>query len=156
VPDSVYSAGLLISFVFMTSEPFRTPLVEGVKTTFTVQFCSDGTPPRQLSVSVKSPLATMLPNVSVALLLLVIVNGRGGLDVPTGCEPKVRLAGVNATPVPVAENLTVCGLATSLLEITRLPKKYGDAVSAVCGEGENFTLKTQLVPAASELPQLLV
>jgi hypothetical protein len=110
-----------MSLVLRTSVPFRVPLSDGVNTTLIVQLPPARTPEVQLSVSLKSPLAAMLAKVSVEALLLVRVTGMGGLDVPTACEPKFRLAGANVIPVADAENLTVCGLAGSLSQITRLP-----------------------------------
>src|ERR1700733_6183053 len=111
-----------MSFVFSTSVPFRVPVVEGGNTTLIVQLPPPSTPPTQLSVSEKSPLTTMLPpKVNVDALLLVSVTGSGGLDVPTACEPKVRLLGFSKIPVAVADKRTVCGLAGSLSDTTKLP-----------------------------------
>jgi hypothetical protein len=68
--------------------------------------------------------------------------------------PKARLLGERLTAaavlVPVPERLTVCGLPLTLSEMLRV------AVAAPLAEGVKVTLITQLAPAATELPQVLV
>ena len=74
------------------------------------------------------------------------------LRVPTGWLPKARLVGERLTTVvvPVPERLTVCGLplalSVMLTEAVRLPLAAGVKV----------TLMVQLLPAATELPHVLV
>src|SRR5208337_4077367 len=71
---------------------------------------------------------------------------------PTGWLPKARLVDerLTAGAVPVPERLTVCGLplalSVMLTEAVRLPLAVGVKV----------TLMVQLLPAATELPHVLV
>jgi len=72
-------------------------------------------------------------------------------DDPTAALGSVRLVGLTvsgASPVPVS--LTSCGL------VPALSLKVSAPVTAPRLLGLNVTLTVQLVPAASELPQLLV
>lgn len=72
-------------------------------------------------------------------------------DDPTAALGSVRLVGFTvsgASPVPVS--LTSCGL------VLALSLKVSAPVTAPKALGLNVTLTVQLLPAASELPQLLV
>jgi len=91
-----------------------------------------------------------------ALPVLLRVAVSAVLVVPTGWLPKARLVGerpstgaVAVVSVPVPERLTSCGLPRPiqmLIEAVRLP----------LAEGVNFTLIAQLLPAATDLPHVLV
>ena len=87
-----------------------------------------------------------------ALPVLLRVRVWAALVVPTDWLAKVRLVGERLTTAaaPVPERLTVCGLplalSVMLTEAVRLP----------LAEGLNVTLIVQLLPAATELPHVLV
>jgi hypothetical protein len=74
------------------------------------------------------------------------------LVVPTAWFPKGRVVEerLTAGAVPVPDRLTACGLPLALSAMLT------EAVSALAREGLKVTLITQLTPAATELPQVLV
>jgi len=69
-----------------------------------------------------------------------------------GWLPKARLVGerLARAAVPVPERLTVCGLPLALSVILT------EAVRLPLAAGVNVTLIVQLLPPATELPQVLV
>src|SRR5436305_1826137 len=109
--------------------PVRVPDAVGENVTLMAQFPPTANEPPQLSVSAKSPLATMLLMARVAVPVFVSVT-------------------VGAALVPVRP--TVCGLPEALSVTLELPVRVPDAV------GVNVTLMLQFPPDASEPPQLSV
>jgi len=94
VPLSLIFCGLLVESLSVTkTAPVLTPFCVGVKVTSIVQLACGAKACPQLLVCAKSPLATMLAMVNVALPLLVIVAFCGGLVVPTRRGANCRLPG---------------------------------------------------------------
>ena len=134
----------------------RVPGAVGVKLTLTVQLLLAASELAQVVVSAKSP--ALAPEnarplmVRAALPELLNVKAWTELVVPTVWLLKVRLevdsAAAGALPVPL--RLTVCGLPLALSAIPR------EAVRDPVPAGVNVTLRAQLLPAATELPQVLV
>jgi hypothetical protein len=156
VPVSVTVCGLPLALSLTEIDAVRTPAAVGVKTALMVQFPPLATEEPQLLVWEKSPgsapVIVMLEIVSVALPMLNKVIPLTGLLAPTASLGKVTLEvlklTVGAVPVPVSE--AVCGLPAALSLTETVACRVPDAV------GVNVTLIVQLVPSASELPQLLV
>lgn len=114
----------------------------------------------QLFVWLKSPVATMLLTVRVAVPVFVNVTDWGELLLPIKVPPKLRLdppslgkavaesITAGATPTPV--KLTLCGLPAALSAIARTFDRVPSCV------GVNVTLIVQLAPAAREVLQVCV
>ena len=98
------------------------------------------------------PVSARLVILMAALPLLLRVAVCAVLVVPMDTLPKARLVGERPSSgaMPVPERLTVCGLplalSVMLTEAVRLP----------LAAGLNVTLIVQLLPAATELPHVLV
>src|SRR5205807_9154982 len=80
---------------------------------------------------------------------LVSVVGRFLLW-PTCTTPKLKLAGLNATTVPVPVKLTFCGLPGALSAVDNI------AVRDPLWVGLKVMLIVQLAPGATELPHVVV
>src|SRR3974390_1450752 len=94
----------------MVIEPVRAPVAVGVNVTEIEQFPPAATPPRQLLVSAKSPVAAMLANVNGTVLVFVSTIVCGWLVVPTVCTPKSKDEGASVTPVAAAVRRSVVGV----------------------------------------------
>ena len=94
----------------------------------------------------------MLVMLKAALPVLLSVTVWAVLVVPTDWLPKARLVGERGSKgaVPVPERLTVCGLPLALSVMLT------EAVKLPLAAGVNVTLMVQLLPAATELPHVLV
>jgi hypothetical protein len=106
VPLSATVCGLLAALSVMVTAPVRVPVAAGVKVTPKVQKAAGATEAGQLLlVTRKSPPATMLVMVKVAVPVLVKVTVCALLVVPTCWLPKVRLLAdrlaMGITPVPL-------------------------------------------------------
>ena len=119
----------------------------GLKVTLIVQEPSATTLVPQVFVWEKNvePVIVMLLMLSAVLpvLLRVVVS-----VFPT--VPKLRLAGLNSTTVPVPVRLTVCGLPAALSVIDSVPVRVPLCV------GLKVTLMVQLASAARLEPQVFV
>ena len=158
VPVRLTACGLLLALSVTVTFAVRTPVVVGLKLTVMVQLAPAAKLVPQDWLPVKSPalapVRAMLVILSAVLPGLVRVAVCEALVVPTTWLPKLRLAGdkvtVPATVAPVPLRATLCGLpvALSLMlsEALRVPAAAGVKVTAIA----------QLIPAASELPQVLV
>jgi hypothetical protein len=95
------------------------------------------------------PVIVMLPMLSALLpvLLSVVVSV---LELALFTLPKLRLAGLNSTTVPVPVRLTVCGLPAALSVIDNVPFRVALSV------GLKVTLMVQLASAARLEPQVFV
>src|SRR6185437_14099494 len=105
----------------------------------------------QSFASAKSPATARLPSVSWPPPELVSVTACAALDWPCCCAANTRLAGASVTPgiapaTPLPPSKAICGL----------PGASSPTVSAPVVEGRKLTRIAQLVPAASDEPQLLV
>lgn len=135
--------------------PARVPLVVGVKVTLIVQLTPGLTEAPQALVTAKSPLAVTLVILSAAAPVLLSVTAWAGLVDPTAWLAKDRLAGASpaTATMPVPVKLAVWVLPALPLESSvtvRIPLRAPAAV------GLKVTLIVQLMPAATEVPQLLV
>jgi hypothetical protein len=92
--------------------------------------------------------------VKAVLPVLFKVKVCDELVMSIGTFPKAKLAGdrltAGAVLAPVPESVTVCGLPLALSLI------WNEAVAEPAAAGVKTTLKAQLVPAATDVPQLLV
>jgi len=86
--------------------------------------------------------------VSVAVPMLVRVTVLAALVVPTPTELKLKPAGRSLAVVPAPLRGTSCGLPTAL-SVT-----LSAALRIPVAEGLNVTLKVQLAPTASDVPQV--
>ena len=140
----------------MVIAPVRVPAAVGVNFTLIAQCLPAASVAPQVVVSEKSPLATMLVMLSVAVPEFVSVIDFAKLVVLSARLGKVRLVGDKLTagavpddaPVPV--RLTVCGLPLALSVTLIVPVWVPVAV------GVNVTLIVHLPPAATEEPHVLV
>jgi len=130
----------------------RVPVVVGVNVTVSVQLAPDASVLEQLLVCAKSPVAAPMESVVLAVPVFFTATVWLGLVVPTVCEEKVKLDGVNVivTIVPVPVRLTVCGEFEAWSVIKIEPVRVPDAV------GVNVTVSVQLAPGPSDAPQLFV
>ena len=123
-----------------------------MKTTLRLQLAFGAKLLPQVLVSEKSvefvPPTEMLVMLSAALPTFVIVTFFAVLAVPTFTIPKLKLAGISFTAVPVPESATDC--VPSLSAMFNVPACLPVAV------GVNFTDIVQLAPAATLVPQVLV
>ena len=136
--------------------PKRLPMTVGVQVMPRLQKPPAPTPPLQvLLVNAKSPLAVMLPALSVnaAPPVLVKTTVCPALGLPTVCAAKLKLDGfsdTSATAVPVPFRVTVVvGLLSALLLMTRLPTRAPRAV------GVKVRLILQLLAFANVVVQVL-
>lgn len=149
-PLSPTVSGLKALLLKMSSAPLIVALYCGVKVTAIVQLAP---PARELP---QVPPVTEYSALAVALKLIAVVWMFVNVTVPDDDDPtaalgSVRLVGVTvsgSSPVPVS--LTSCGL------VPALSLKVSAPVTAPRALGLNVTFTVQLLPAASELPQLLV
>jgi hypothetical protein len=100
VPDKGMVWGLPAALSVMVRVPLSVPVPLGVNVTEIWQLPPAPTLTPQLLVSPKSPVAEMLLIVSAAPPGLVNVTTCGELVVPTGCEGKVSLLGLELTSAP--------------------------------------------------------
>ena len=156
VPLSATVCGLPLALSLTETDAVRAPATVGVKTALMVQLPPAATDEPQVLVCEKSPgsapVIVMLEIDSVAKPELKRVIPLGALLVPTIWLANVTLVVLkltaDAVAVPVSE--AVCGLPDALSLTETVACRVPDAV------GVNVTLIVQLVPSASELPQLLV
>jgi len=144
--------GLPLALSVMVIAPLRVPTAVGVNITEIVQLAPTLRLFPQVFVWLKSPLARTLLIVRVVVPELVSVTFWALLLVPTCCEAKVRLVGDKPTPgaVPVPLRETISGLSVALSVIVN------DSFRTPVVAGLKLTIRVQLVPAATELPQLFV
>jgi hypothetical protein len=99
------TCGLPEALSLMVTVPVRVPIVVGVKLTVIAQLALTASDVPQVLVWAKSPLATMLVIVSVAVPVLVSVIVCGTLVVPNCWLPNATLVAervaTGAVPVPV-------------------------------------------------------
>src|SRR5208283_2442533 len=140
----------------MFKEAVRLPAAEGVNVTLSVQLPPAASELPQVVVSAKSPGLAPVNAIPLrdraAFPVLFSVTVCAALVVPRFWPLKVRLVGVTpangALPVPV--RLTVWGL------LVPLSVMVNEAVRVPGAVGANVTLRVQVPPAATELPQVLV
>lgn len=132
--------------------PPRDQTAVGAKVTLMVQEDPAARVVMQLLVCVKSPLATTLFTVRLAVPELVIVIGFAALFLPTVTPLKLRLVteSVAAAPTPEPLREAVCGLPVALSEILKV------AVRDPMTVGLKVTLTVQLLPASRVAVQVLV
>lgn len=129
--------------------PVLVPLAVGVNVMLILQLLAAASvDPQVVDETAKSPVVEIVMPVRATDCLLAKVNVLAALVVPTVCDGKVKLVGVNvawAVPVPVSG--TVCGLLFALSVIVIAPVRVPVAV------GVKVTLILQFAPAASVAPQ---
>lgn len=152
VPERLTACGLPAALSVMESVPLRVPEAVGVKVTLMVQWAPAATDDPQLFVCAKSPLAAMLVTLRVAPPVLESVTACAALVVPTVWLVNVRVEGETPATgtLPLPLRLTVCGLPGALSLTLSVPERIPAAV------GVNVTLIEQLLPAATDDPQLFV
>jgi len=98
------------------------------------------------------PMIAMPLIVRVALPVFFSCMPFAPLVLPTFRLPKERLVGFRVTigPKPVPARVTCCGLPVALSVMFMVEERFPSAV------GVNVTLKVQLAPAATVVPQSLV
>lgn len=153
VPVNGTACGLDPALSATDTLALRVPVAVGVNVTVMVQFFFGATEVPHVFVCAKSvgfvPVIVM-PVMAIAVppLALLMVMVCAALVVPTVCAAKVKLVGEKDAAVLVPLSATVWVPAPSV------------SVSVVARWlillGLNVTLIVQLVPAASEFPQLLV
>jgi hypothetical protein len=127
------------------------PVDCGVKVTLIVHLLEAGTEVPQVLVWAKFPVMVMLVMVRAVALLLAKVAVNGALVVPTVVVGNVNEVGETVTPVtPLPLKLTVCGLLLALSVTVTVP------VACPVLVGLKVTEIAQLLPAFTELPQVLV
>src|SRR5215472_13335393 len=151
VPARVMGDNAELLLLLRDNDPLRLPVVVGTKVRLMLQLAPAARLPQEL-VWAKSPVTVIPVMVRGASPLLVRVAGCGVLAVPTSWFVKVRFAGVQeaigACPFParVAEGTALLKSPDTVMLPVRVPRAVGVKV----------TLITQLVPGASEAPQVLV
>jgi len=157
VPESVTTCGLLPAVsVIVICPPEVAPRVVGWKKTTKVQLApgATGTPPVQgeitLGVTTKGPVGIIEVKLRLPDWLFVTVTVCPVLSQPTATLPKSRLAGetvTGATPVPVPESNTTCGLLVPVSVIVICPPEVGPTVV-----GWKRIWMVQLAPGATGTP----
>lgn len=158
VPVSATDCGLPAALSATVTVPLIVPADFGSKSSVMVQLAPTAIDPLHGLTSAvpiaKSALAVMLVMLSAAEPVLVRVTFCVALDVPTGCEPKLKLAGeklaTGAGVMPVPVSATTCGLPAALSMMLI------DPVRAPATDGVKVTLIVQLAPGASVEPQMVV
>jgi len=113
LPDSDTASGELVALLVIFSAPLRVPSAVGENFIVTLNFFFDAiVGPHPLMLE-KSPVATMLANVTAAVLVLVITTRFGllVLPAPNTTFPRLRLCGDTASEpsgVGVAVGVGVC------------------------------------------------
>ena len=133
--------------------PLRDHAAVGLNVTVILQDDPAGTcAVLQLSVSEKSPVASMLLTVKLAFPELVTVTAFVALLLPINTPLKLRLVGdsVTAGAVPVPLKATLCGLPAALSVTLTVDVRVPVLV------GVNTTLIVQLALLASVDPQVFV
>lgn len=156
-PLSATVCGLPGALSVTVSDADRVPVADGVNVTEIVHVDAlPATVAQPELVSAKSPafvpVMAMLVMVSVDCKALVRVRVCGLLAVPTAGLVKARLGGLNTTADAVAVPVKVkdCVVGVALSVIVSVP------LAAPALAGVNVTLRAQLLPAATEVPQVLV
>src|ERR1700722_914704 len=150
VPVRLTFCGLWKSLSAMLKVPVRAPVAVGVNVMLTMQLAAGASGLTQVLVWAKSPVMATAPTFSGVPVVLVSVNFSGELVVPTFCVAKVSDVSDRLTPVAVPFNVSVCGLAGSLLRMFTPPSTVPEVL------GEKVTATVQLLPAARLVPQVLV
>jgi hypothetical protein len=156
VADKTTCCGLPPPLSVTATSPLKLSDDDELKLTVIVQDAPAPTLVPQLFVWEKfvEPVILMLvmPRTVVPVLVSVVVCGGAEQLVPKIgiTHEKCRLLGFNLTSVPVPLRETAWGLPGALSETDSL------AVRVLMALGVNVTLIVQLVPAATELPQVLV
>jgi len=160
VPLSGAVCGLPDALSVIVRLALRVPVADGENVTEAVHDAPAASVPPHVFVCAKSaafePETAMLVIVNAALPEFVSVKGFDELDVPTCCEPKLRLVGDRVTAgaggggalAPVPDSARVCGLPEALSATLTLADRDPDA------PGVNVTEIEQEAPAASEAGQL--
>ena len=150
-PDTGTCCGLPPPLSLTETSPLKLPIPSGLKVTLIVQGPPATTLAPQVFVWEKAvePEIVMLPMLSAVLpgLLSVVVSV---LEPPLFTVPKLRLAGLNSTTVPVPVRLTVSGLPAALSVIDNVPPRVPRCVAL------KVTLMVQLASAARLEPQVFV
>jgi len=130
VPVRLTDWGLLAALSLKVSAPARAPVVVGENVMPTLHVAPTAIfVPQVLLEIAKSPLGTMLENVSATFSLLVSVTVFVVLVLPTARAPKLKLlteSVTGAAPFPVSE--VVCGLVLALSATLRVPASDPTAV----------------------------
>ena len=158
LPVRLILCGLPEALSVTVIDPVRVPAAMGVNVRSIVQLAPGFTTPplygQELPVvaRAKSPLDPMLAIESGAAPVLVRVEERTVLVVPTSTLPKARLDGTRLTieAVPVPVRLMLCGLPGALSVIVTVPPRLPVVV------GAKVTLILQVVPIATVEPQVVV
>lgn len=159
VPLSDAVCGLPDALSVIVRLALRVPVADGENVTEAAHDAPAASVLPHVFVCAKSaafePETEMLEIVNAALPEFVSVKDFDELDVPTCCEPKLRLVGDRVTAgaggggalAPVPDSARVCGLPEALSVTLTLADRDPDAL------GVNVTEIEQEVPAASELGQ---
>ena len=152
VPASDTICGLPDALSVTVRVPWRVPPAAGVKVTLIEQLAPAASALEQLLVWEKSPVAVMAEMARGPSPVLERVTVCPGLEDPTACPLKNKLAGARAAtgmpPVPVRERVWgFCGaLSRRVMPPVKVPVEAGAKV----------TLMEQLAPAGTVPPQLSV
>ena len=152
VPAKVTGDTATLLLLLSDSDPARLPVAAGVKVILMIQLLFAASVPPQLLVWPKSPVAVIPDIVRGPSPLFVRVTGWALLLTPTNWLLKVRLAGDQAAVgvVPFPERVAD-GAA-----LVKSPETLRDPLRVPCTVGVKVTVMMQLVPAATEVPQLFV
>ena len=155
VPERATLCGLPGALSLTLTFALRLPVAVGLKLAVIVHVAFTASDAGQSFDCAKSlgfvPVSVTPLIVSGAVPLFRSVEVCAALVEPTICEPKARLAGVNATPeaVPVPVRSTLCGLPGALSVTATLALRLPVAV------GANATLIVHVALAASDAGQSL-
>jgi hypothetical protein len=155
VPLSVAVCGLPDALSVTVRPALRLPVADGENVTEAEHDAPAASVLPHVFVCAKSaafePETAMLEIVNAALPEFVSVRDFEELDVPTCCDPKLRLVGDRVTAgagggalAPVPDSARVCGLPEALSAMLTLAERDPDA------PGVNVTEMEQEAPAASE------
>ena len=97
------------------------------------------------------PVTVAWEIVTLPVPVLVRTNGNESVELGTTL-PKLTLVGLtlSSSDIPVPESATTCGLPVALSEM------LSEAARLPAAEGVKVTVRVQLAPAATELPQVLI
>jgi hypothetical protein len=151
VPESETLCGLPEALLSTFSAPVLDPANAGLNVTLIEQVPPATSEAPQPFDCAKSPVAEMPAIASVPAPVLVSVTTCADDVVPTSRDANVRVEGESdtpgASPTPVPERLTACGLPDALLVTVIAPVLVPPAL------GLNVTLIEQERPAATDVPQ---
>jgi hypothetical protein len=150
-PVRVAARGPPIPLKLMLSEPVCAPAVVGAKVVLIVQFAPPASELPQVVVSAKGAAVEILKDCMAAVPAFLRVKVYAALVVPSATEPKlcaVVFKVMGDVPVPESVIVWLAGVALSLM--TTLP------VAAPSAVGLKVMLMAQFLPAATDVPQVLV